>query len=89
VVKAQRRDIVQATIDWLRTTEFLLPSDESNTKDKMQYRYVLATKAFAALRHELPDIMMEKDEKGKPKSLGEKGPGVWEGYGEEHGGGGR
>jgi hypothetical protein len=70
--EVQEADIVQATIDWLRTTGFLLWSDESNTKDKMRYPYVLAPMAFAALRRELPDAVKGKNEKGKPKSLGEK-----------------
>jgi hypothetical protein len=43
---------VQGTTDWLRETGFLLWSDKSNTRDKMKYRYVLAPKAFAALRRD-------------------------------------
>jgi hypothetical protein len=40
----------------LQKTGFLLWSEESNTKDKMQYRYVLAPKAFAVLRRDLLGI---------------------------------
>ena len=36
---------------------------------------MLAPKAFAALRRELPDFMNEKGEKGKPRSLGDGGGG--------------
>jgi len=70
--EAQEMAVIQGTIDWLRETGFLLWSDESNTRDKMQYRYMLAPKAFAALRHDLPEAVKDKAEKGKPKSLGEK-----------------
>ncbi|MBS0235179.1 MAG: hypothetical protein JSR99_17060 [Proteobacteria bacterium] len=68
--EAAETAIVQGTIDWLRETGFLQFRDESDTKDKMQYRYVLAPRAFEALRRDLPETMKPKGE--KPKSLGEE-----------------
>lgn len=64
--------LVQNTIDWLRETGFLNYRDPSDTRDPMQYRYVLAPRAFEALRRGLPESIKEGGEKGKPKSLGEK-----------------
>jgi hypothetical protein len=64
--------IVQGTIDWLRDTGFLRFTDESDTRDKMQYRYVLAPRAFEALRRDLPKSLKPKAERSEPKSLGEE-----------------
>jgi hypothetical protein len=70
--RSEEAVIAQGTIDWLRETGFLIYRDPSDTRHTMEYQYVLAPKAFAALRRDLPDAVKGGSEKGKPETLGEK-----------------